>query len=71
MRRNPCIDAIVSELDAAGIPCKIKQGRKHVKIVWDGGRRFYFTSLTPSDWRAPIQARAGVRRMLRMDGRLA
>lgn len=71
---NPCVQAIVGELDACRIPYTVEvSGGSHAKIKWQAGqhKRLYFTGWSPSDWRAPKKARADVRRMLKQDGVLA
>jgi hypothetical protein len=69
VRRNPVVDAVLYELEAVGIkPTVLQNG--HLKVRWShaGHPRTCIVSGSPSDWRAPIQARAVVRRQLRADG---
>jgi hypothetical protein len=70
--RNPCLDAALRELDAAGIrDVEQVRGGKHWQLRWqvDGhGLRVYSLPGTPSDWRSPHNTRADIRRMLREDG---
>jgi hypothetical protein len=66
---NPCVRAVLNELERAGLRCSIHQNR-HVRVQWthNGGERFVMVSTSPSSTNAPWQARADVRRMLRRDG---
>lgn len=69
VRRNPALDAVLRELAGVGIkPTVVQNG--HFKVRWTHGGhdRTCVVSLTPSDWRAPMQARCLVRRRLRADG---
>ena len=67
---NECVDAALAELAAAGITPAVEQGRKHIKITWqhNGEPRSYVTATTPSDYRALLNVRSDVRRILRLDG---
>ena len=70
--RNPCLDAALRELDAAGIR-DVEQafGSKHPQLRWrvnGGALRIYSLPGTPSDWRSEHNTRAEIRRMLREDG---
>ena len=60
---------VVEELDAQGVcDYKIdKSGGKHTKVrfIFLDQERSYVFSHTPSDRRAPYNARAGIRRLLR------
>ena len=72
--RNPCLEAALKELDAAGVRDVVQaSGGKHVQLRWqvDGhGLRIYSLPKTASDWRAVHNTRAGIRRLLREDGML-
>lgn len=72
MISNECIDTAVAELDALNISSNVEPRGKHVAIVWqhNGERRSYVTARTPSDWRAPMNARRDIRRILLADGLL-
>lgn len=67
---NECLNAAVTELRGAGIEPRIEHGGKHIRVLWEyqGRERMYVTGNTPSDWRAPLNVRSDVRRMLRKDG---
>lgn len=73
MISNACIDAAVAELRACNIEPTISHGGKHIAIEWkhNGQNRTFTTAATPSDHRAPLNARTDVRRMLRNDGLIA
>ncbi|MPZ41785.1 MAG: hypothetical protein GEU95_27855 [Rhizobiales bacterium] len=69
IKRSATLDAILRELEAAGVkPTVVQNG--HLKVRWQcgGKERSVTTSVSPSDWRAPRKARSFVRRMLRQDG---
>src|SRR5437016_5932371 len=71
--RNAALDAAVRTLQEAGVhDYEIAKGSKHLQIRWraNGGQRFYALGSTPSDWRAPHNVRAEIRRMLKNDGLL-
>jgi Rha family phage regulatory protein len=70
---NECLDAAIAELRAVGIDPQVVHGGKHIQVVWshNGKERRYITGNTPSDWRAPLNVKSDVRRMLRKDGVLA
>jgi hypothetical protein len=72
--RNPCLAAALEELAKAGIrhPEVITSG-KHLQLRWMTATeqpRMLTVPSTPSDWRAPENARNNVRRILRADGML-
>jgi len=73
--RNRCLAAVLEELAKAGIRHpEVTNGGKHLQIRWTtatGLRRTYTLPSSPSDWRAPENARHDVRRLLRADGMLA
>ena len=64
--KNDCLEAITSELDAAGVPYQIDMQARHVHIRY-GKRRehLHVVAKTPSDWRAHKNERAAIRRDLR------
>jgi hypothetical protein len=66
---NPCLDAVTSELTSAGVPFKTETGGKHVHVRYgpDFGH-LHVVASTPSDWRAPLNERAAIRRDLRAFG---
>jgi hypothetical protein len=67
MRRNPELEAVVAELDAAGIHHEVTSGGRHLRVSWDAdaGPRTTIVAVSASDFRAPRNARALVRRQLR------
>ena len=69
MRRNQELDAVVDQLEAAGIEYQVERGR-HVKVRFSVGgvARTCLVAATGSDWRGALNNRARVRRMLRADG---
>jgi hypothetical protein len=73
-RRNPCLDAALRELDAAGIrDVERAYGGKHLQLRWQAnghGTRMYSVPLTTSDWRSPRNTAADIRRLLKEDGML-
>jgi hypothetical protein len=71
MRNNPCLEAAIGELRAAGVYYQIlRRGHRHLKIRWsvNGTTRLVVVSATPSGPRAAWAARGDVRRLLRLDG---
>lgn len=72
MISNECIEAACEELRAVGIEPTVRHSGKHAAIVWSasGVERVFHTALTPSDYRAPLNVRSDVRRILRNDGLL-
>ena len=67
---SPCVEAAVQELEANGITPEVFNAGKHIAIRWrvNGRQRTFHTAGTPSDYRAPLNAAADVRRLLREDG---
>lgn len=61
------LDATTRELDAAGIPYTVEQGRRHYKVRFTvrGRPRMITCSSTASDHRASLNARLQVRREIR------
>lgn len=70
MIHNECIEAAVKELEASGIEPTVRHGGKHIAVLWvhNGQERVFHTAATPSDYRAPLNVRSDIRRMLRNDG---
>jgi hypothetical protein len=72
MRRNPTLDAVVAELEAAGVQYIVRNGRKHLKVCWlvTGHQRRVMTvsRIASSEWHSALAAKTDVRRMLRTDG---
>jgi hypothetical protein len=70
MKKNPALAAALAEFERHGIAVSVKQGRRHLILRWSIGGRPYSLgiSTTPSDWRAPVEARCQVRRMFRQAG---
>lgn len=60
-------DVVTAALREAGLSYTLEHRGKHVKVTWfAGGRRHvYACAKTPSDWRAMLNCRSRVRRMLR------
>jgi hypothetical protein len=67
MRRNPSLQAVLRELDAAGIRHEVTTGGRHLRVSWEAGAgpRVTVVAVSASDHRAPRNARAFVRRQLR------
>jgi hypothetical protein len=75
MKKNPCLDAALQELSAAGVrDVKQAYGGKHLQLRWpvngSGVERMYSMPSTPSDVRSAANTRADIRRILREDGML-
>jgi hypothetical protein len=71
VRKNPCLLIALRELEAAGIrDVAIAHGSRHPQLRWatGRGRRVFTVAGSPSDWRAPRNTRADIRRVLRADG---
>ena len=62
--RNECLAAALPELDAVGIRAVEQvRGGKHLQLRWQVngcGLRIYNIPVTPSDWRAAHNTRAGI-----------
>jgi hypothetical protein len=72
-KRNECVDAAILALKEAGVfDPLVVPGAKHLQVRWPhgGGMRFYVLPSTPSDRRAPANTRAGIRKILKADGRI-
>jgi hypothetical protein len=71
-RRNACLQAVQDELARAGIRPNsiVHTGGGHIRICWqvNGHEQHMTVPFTASDWRAPHNARAEVRRKLRSNG---
>jgi hypothetical protein len=69
--RNPCLDAALAELEAAGVRSyELARGGKHLQLHWSvNGHplRVLVLPITPSDWRSPHNTRRDVRALLRLD----
>jgi hypothetical protein len=67
LKKNSVYDAIVRELDDAGIQHTRSHRGKHEAVVFEiaGERQLIIMPASPSDWRAPRAARCHVRRVLR------
>jgi Rha family phage regulatory protein len=69
---NPCLDAVTRELDLAGVPYRVEMGGKHVHVHYGAdGQHLRVVAATPSDHRAPLNDRAGIRRELKAFGYLS
>lgn len=69
--RNAELDAATSELAKAGLKYRVeKTNGGHIAVIWLHGKkqRTQFVANSSSDWRAPLNVRANIRRMLRDDG---
>lgn len=70
--KNDCLDAVISELDAAGVRYETDVKPKHVHIRFGKDlERMHVVAKTPSDWRAHKNERASIRRDLRELGYLS
>lgn len=76
MRNNPCLEAVLTELERAGVGDYqvLHRGRRHLQVRWSANSttwavdRVVTVSRTPSTPRAAWAARGDVRRLLRRDG---
>lgn len=70
--KNPCLAAALRELEAAGVrDVERAVGGKHLQLRWQvngGPLRMYSMAQTPSDHRAALNTRSGIRRLLAADG---
>jgi hypothetical protein len=66
-RRNDLVQEAVETLVAHGFTRIVSSGGKHLKISWVAAhhRRVLVISRSPSDWRARLNSRATLRRLLR------
>lgn len=69
-RRNPSLDAVTRVLNDAGVAYTVETGGRHLKVTWrhEDQARLCVVSISPSTQQGPRQARATVRRLLRLDG---
>jgi hypothetical protein len=70
-QRNEDVDTILEELERYGLRGEVgHRGGGHLEIAWNApqGRRFIIVAKTPSDWRARLNNRSDLRKMLRADG---
>lgn len=69
---NPCLEAITNELAKASVPYRVEQGGKHIRVLYgDKYQHLHVVAATPSDWRAPLNERAQIRRDLASHGIVA
>jgi len=68
MARDCMVKEVLGELCSLGIEGRIQEGRKHYKVLFEVGDRklMYTCSKSQSDRRASKNARADIRRMVRM-----
>lgn len=68
MARDCMVEEVLGELDSLGIQGRVKGGRKHCKVLFEvAGRKLVYTcSKSQSDRRASKNARADIRRMVRI-----
>lgn len=68
MARECMAQEVLGELDSLGIQGRVREGRKHYKVLFEvAGRKLMYTcSKSQSDRRASKNARADIRRMVRM-----
>ena len=69
-RRNPCLHAVLSVLDAAGVESEVRYTAKRIGVHWRNARgesRNVTVSLLPKNPHAAQRARADARRILRHD----
>lgn len=68
--KNAELAAAMFELHMVGVKPQVERGSKHVKIRWEanGKQRTYVCGSTASDYRAALNVRADVRRLIRQDG---
>ena len=67
--RNELVDRAIDELALYGLKGEVSHRGKHIEIAWNTahGRRFVIVAATGSDWRAGMNTRAQVRKLLRAD----
>lgn len=68
-QRNECVDLVINELERYGLRGEVAERGKHLEVAWSTphGRRFVIVAKTPSDWRASLNTRSDLRKMLRAD----
>jgi Rha family phage regulatory protein len=65
MSGNPCLEVVETELTAAGVRYRVEHGGKHLHVMFgEGFEHLHVIAKTPSDWRAPKNERALIRRSL-------
>lgn len=66
---NDSIDRVMDELERYGLRGTISERGKHLEIAWETplGRRFVIAPRTPSDWRAGLNLRSDLRKLLKAD----
>lgn len=66
MKNNPVLEAVLDELGTAGATIVSLDQPRHIKIQYEhnGAIRNTTVPTTPSDWRAPLNARAQIRKAL-------
>lgn len=67
--KNECLQAVTEELSAANVPYRVERAGKHLRVRY--GRDHEHTQILPktaSDHRAAMNARADVRRTIRLQG---
>lgn len=67
VKSNECISAVTDELGKHGITYDVEPRGKHVAIVFVyGGIEYtHIAPASPSDWRAPMNSKSQIRRLLR------
>ncbi|MFC3072374.1 Rha family transcriptional regulator [Shinella pollutisoli] len=69
---NPCLEAVTNELDNASVPYRIEHGGKHIRVLYgEDYQHLHVVAATPSDWRAPLNDRAQIRRDMAKHGFVA
>jgi len=68
-QRHEHIDLLLDELERYGLRGEVADRGKHLEVAWQTphGRRFVITARTPSDWRAGLNTRSTLRKLLRAD----
>lgn len=69
---SQCADAVTDELEKIGLRYVVEHGGKHLKIRYgENLEHVQIVASTPSDWRAPMNERAQIRRSLASLGYIA
>lgn len=64
--KNECLLAVTNELDALKVPYQVRSTRKHILVLFGPEFRLrHVLPATSSDRRAPLNARADIRRTIR------
>lgn len=68
-QRQEHLDLLIEELERYGLRGEISDRGKHLEVAWNSpaGRRFVIVARTPSDWRAGLNTRSELRKLLRAD----